>query len=209
MSAKKKINKFSNNFKQLPNAYRKIWTKGRPLLRLGRVGDLEHAQETVKLILNYQGKLKLDLDILVPVALLHDIGHCAILPEHFKFVTGPEKIMNGKLVHMLAGAKIAQEVLNSVHYNSDKIKEIVDIISIHDADQLKGVEVKKIYNTVNKRIFHDIDSLDRYTEARIKNFMTIYPDQRKFLKILKKFLNLFFYVEFKNLAARRLKDLLK
>lgn len=141
--------------------------------------------------------------------MMHDIGHGAILPGHFKFITGPEKIANGKLVHMLAGAKIAQDILKSVNYNPQKIKEIVDIISMHDADQIQGVNLKKVYNTSNKKIFHDIDSLDRYTELRVKNFEKMYPNRQELLKVLTEFLDLFFYSEFKNLAKKRLQGLLK
>ncbi len=209
MIIKNKVKTDFSYFKQLPNSYQKIWAKCYPLLRICRPGDLDHAKETTRFILAYQGKLKLDLDILVPVALMHDIGHSAILSEHFKFITGPNKIMNGKLVHMLTGAKIAQEILGSIHYNSHNIREVVDIISMHDADQLKGVEVKNIYNTVNKKIFHDIDSLDRYTENRLEKLRFIYPNKLELLKLLNEFLNLFFYTEFKMLAKKRLKKLLK
>jgi len=93
----------NNKISQWPKPYQKIWLKCRPLLQAGRPGDLNHARETAQFILNYQGGLSIDRDILVPVALMHDIGHSAILAEHFKFVTGPQKIINGKLVHMLAG----------------------------------------------------------------------------------------------------------
>jgi len=193
-----------NRSDKFPERYRSIWKKCRPLLKAGRMGDLEHAQETAQFILNYRGRLKLDKDILVPVALMHDIGHYAILPEHFKFVTGPEKIMNGKLVHMLSGAKIAKDILTKAHYNPIKTQEIVEIISIHDADQLQGVDPKKIYNSANKRIFHDIDSLDRYTEARLKSFAALYPNRQEFLKLLTGYMKQFFYPEFKKLATSRL-----
>ncbi len=199
----------SSKSAKLPIRYQPIWKECQPLLKAGRPGDLEHAWETAQFILRYRGKLKLDQDILVPVALMHDIGHYAILPEHFKFITGPEKIMNGKLVHMLSGAKIAKDVLTSVRYRPSKIKEIVEIISIHDADQLRGVDLKKAYDSANKRMFHDIDSLDRYTEARVKSFMAIYPNRQELLKVLAGFINQFFYPEFKKLAVSRLNFLLK
>ncbi len=186
---------------ELSSKYLKIWKRCRPLLKKGRLGDFEHAEEVIKVILNYKGKLKLDYEILIPVAMMHDIGHSAILPEHFKYVTGPEKITNGKLVHMLTGAKIADDILKSVGYENKKRKEIVDMISVHDYDQLKtGEDLKKIYNTENKRIFHDIDSLDRYNEKRIKNIKKIYPNEKELLTVLKNMLKLFFYKEFKEIA---------
>ncbi len=196
---------FRNN-KNFPAPYQRIWQLCQPLLKAGRPGDSQHAWETAHFILNYSGSLKLDYSILVPVAMMHDIGHVAILPEHFKFVTGPQKISNAKLVHMLAGAKIAKDILEKVSYNRSKIKEVVDIISMHDADQLRDINVKAVYNTKNKKIFHDIDSLDRYSEDRIKSFAGLYP-REDFLRILSEFSDNFFFAEFKKLAAKRLKKL--
>lgn len=195
--------------KNLPAKYLKIWKKSLPFLQKGRPGDAEHAKEVVEIILNYRGPLKLNKDILVPAAIMHDIGHCAILPEHFAFITGETKIRNGKLVHMLAGAKIAHDILTSVKYPPQLTVEIVDIISMHDADQLEGVDIKKIYTSDNKKIFHDIDSLDRYTKKRIASFSKLYPDKNKLFAVLDKFLNLFFYKEFRTIAERQLKALKK
>jgi len=195
-----------NNFSDLPSRFQKIWQKAGPLLKAGRPGDFQHAQETVRFILDYKGRLKIDQNILVPVAIMHDVGHYAILPEHFKYITGPEKITNGKLVHMLAGAKIARDILKTVKYPSRLSQEIVEMISVHDAEQLQGANLKKIYNTDNKRIFHDIDCLDRYTEARIEAFRKMYS-RAEFLRLLTEMSDGFFYPEFKKLTRERLKSL--
>jgi len=146
----------------LPEKYERIWEKALPLLKTGRPGDDKHAAEVVEFMLNYKGGKKLDFDILIPTAMMHDIGHSAVLPEHIKYLSGEEKLPNAKLVHMLAGAKIAKEILEKVDYDGDKSKEIVEIISIHDMDQVKGVDSEKYYNSENKKLFHDIDCLDRY-----------------------------------------------
>lgn len=193
--------------KNLPQQYKKLWNKCKKLLKNARQGDLEHAEETVKLILNYKGDLKFDPEIAIPVAMMHDIGHIAILPEHFKFITGPEKILNSKLVHMLAGAKITKEILKKVGYANDKIQEIAEIISIHDFDQLKDMDLNKIYDTDNKKFFHDIDGLDRYTEKRLEKVSNLYTDRGKLLQILEEGLKLFFYDEFRERAKTNFKNL--
>jgi HD superfamily phosphodiesterase len=194
--------------KNLPEKYQPLWEKCLPLLKMGRAGDDEHAKEVAEFILNYQGSLALDKDILIPAAMMHDIGHAAILPEHFKYVTGPEKVENGKLVHMLAGAKIAKDILQSVDYDAAKAQEIVDIISIHDYDQLKNVDLGKAYDTENKKIFHDIDSFDRYNERRIKSFAQIYK-REEMLSLLEKMSDNFFYDEFKKIAKEKIKEMIK
>lgn len=193
--------------KNLPKEYAKLWNKCVPLLKDGRPGDLIHAAETVKLILDYKGEIKIERKILIPVAMLHDIGHAAILPKHFKYVTGPEKITNGKLAHMLAGAKIANDILIASGYDKKRIGRIVEIISIHDFDQLENVDIKKIYDTADKKFFHDIDSLDRYTKKRLKNASSIFKDRQQAVALLENMLDLFFYDEFKKIAERNLRNL--
>jgi len=194
--------------KNLPEKYAVIWGKALPYLEKGRPGDDRHAAEVVELVLGYTGKV-IDKDVLVPTAMMHDIGHCAILPDHFKFVTGPEKLINGKLAHMLTGAKIASDILEEVGYPKDKAKEIIDIITVHDADQLKGISMEKWFDTENKKVFHDLDSMDRYTEARIKSFEKLYPVKEKLIQVLEESLNSFFYDEFRDLAKDRLTKLTK
>jgi hypothetical protein len=195
--------------KDLPEKYQVLWGKCLPLLKLGRPGDDEHAKEVVEFILNYRGKLVLDQDVLVPVAILHDIGHSAILPGHFKYITGPEKIENGKLVHMLVGAKIARDLLQSIDYDQGKIEEIVEIISIHDSDQLKDVDLRGIYNTENKKIFHDIDCFDRYNERRVKSISSVYKDRGELLALLEKLTKNFFYQEFRDIAQEKVKEMIR
>lgn len=195
------------NEQNIPEKYESLWIKALPLLKQGRPGDDKHAEEVVKFILDYNGKLVLDKDILIPVAIMHDIGHSTILPEHFKYVTGPEKLVNGKLAHMLTGAKIAKELLESINYDSERSKEIVEIISIHDADQLDKVDLEKFYNSDNKKIFHDIDSLDRYTELRIKSMVKMYKSKAELLALLRGALNSIFLQEFRDVAETKLKVL--
>ncbi|MEI6650110.1 MAG: HD domain-containing protein [Candidatus Moraniibacteriota bacterium] len=191
----------------VPEPYRNIWDRAKPMLERGRAGDVDHAVETVKMILEYRGGIPIDLDVLVPVAMMHDIGHIAILPEHFRYVTGPEKIVNGKLVHMLTGAKVAREVLESAGYDTGKSGEIVDIISIHDADALEGIDHDRFYDTENKKIFHDFDRLDRFSELRLKNVRDLYSDESVVKKMLDESLCTFIFPEFRELAESRLRNL--
>ena len=195
--------------KNLPEKYNSIWEKAFPLLRQGRPGDDKHAIEVVEFILDYSKGKDLELDILIPVAIMHDIGHSAILPEHIIYVSGERKLINAKLVHMLAGAKIAKDILESVGYNKEKIKEIVDIVSVHDMDQIKEVDIKDIYNTENKKIFHDIDALDRYTKERLGSMKKLYPGKsfEELVKLVEDHLYLFFFDEFRNIATERIKEL--
>lgn len=190
---------------KIPETYQTIWEKAEPLLKQGRTGDDAHALQVTEFILN-----KVDqkfFDILIPVALMHDIGHSAILPEHFKYITGQEKVINGKLVHMLVGAKIAKDILDSVRYDPKKIDEIIEIISMHDADQLENIDAQKVYDTENKKVFHDVDCMDRYNEGRLKKMSKMISDKDKMFAMLKDGLENFFYPEFKKIAEERYKEM--
>ena len=191
----------------LPEKYKSIWEKSEPLLEKGRIGDTKHAAEVAEFILNYKGDLKLDLDIFVPLAIMHDIGHFTILPEHWTYVTGEKKLTNGKLVHMLTGAKVAKEILESVNYDKEKTTEIVDIISVHDADQIKGIELSDFYNSENKKIFHDIDCLDRFTEERLKGFIKMGMSAEYIKKVLLETIEKMAYDEFRKVAQEKMDSL--
>ncbi len=195
----------SMTIENLPEKYQTLWAECLPLLKLGRPGDDEHAAETVKLVLDYRGRLEFDADVLIPVAMLHDIGHSAILPEHFKYITGQNKLVNGKLVHMLAGAKIAHDLLHKIGYDSEKAKEIVEIIAMHDTDQLKIEDWKSWYETQNKKVFHDLDALDRYTEKRLRSMVDsgMY-DMDEILKELSRLLDNFIFPEVRKKAEENL-----
>lgn len=193
---------------QLSPKYKQLWKRCVPYLREGRPGDLRHSEETVKLIVEYHGAARIDKRVLIPVAMMHDIGHCVILPEHFQLITGSKKLVNGKLVHMLAGAKIAKDILRRVRYPEAKQKEIVNIIAMHDADQLTGINPRQVYQSTNERLFHDIDRLDRYTAERIASFEKLFP-RKQLIALLYKDLRTFTYSDIRSRAKRQLESLLR
>lgn len=194
--------------KNLPEKYKKLWDKCLPILQKGRSSDDTHAIEVAEFVINCKDK-DIDLDILIPVAIMHDIGHSAILPEHFKYITGGERLVNGKLAHMLVGAKIAKDVLESIGYDQDKTNEIVEIISMHDFDQLEGTNMSEVYNTKNKRIFHDIDCMDRYNLERLRKLGKSFPDKNKMWAMLEKGLETFFDPQLRSIAQKKLEEMKK
>lgn len=146
----------------IPEKYFAIWEKAVPYLKICRNGDLLHSQKTAEEVFRLGEKKDWDMDVLIPTAIFHDIGHSAVLPEHFNLISGLNKEENSKLVHMLTGAKIARDILEDINYPEDKIKKIVNIISIHDKKD------KTLFDTSEKKIFHDIDRLDRFSEDGVR-----------------------------------------
>lgn len=192
----------------LPEKYKKLWDKCLPIFQSGRPGDDTHAVEVAEFVINC-GNKDIDLDVLIPVAIMHDIGHAGILPEHIKYISGGQRLANAKLTHMLVGAKMAKDILKSVNYDKNKIEEIVDMISMHDADQLEGTNISEVYNTQNKRIFHDIDCMDRYNLERMKKMTKLFPDINKMFSMLEDGLNAFFDPKLKEIAKNKLEEMKK
>jgi hypothetical protein len=198
--------------KNLPKKFIPLWKKVLPLLEKGRPGDVDHIAELLNYILDNHKKLKINLNVFIPLAMLHDIGHSAILSEHFSYITGFNKVPNGKLVHMLTGAKIADDLLSAIRYNDKLKQEIIDIISIHDFDQLSGFDTRRFFNSRNKKIFHDIDALDWYNVRRVANALKNNRDPKmlaKYFKGAEEHLKSFFSPAFKKIATARLKEMKK
>jgi len=69
---------------RLPPGIRKVYDLALPYLQEGRPGDIEHVHFMLEVMLDFRPEgVDIDLDIMLPCAILHDIGHAAVLPEHF------------------------------------------------------------------------------------------------------------------------------
>lgn len=192
--------------KQTPQIIQDIYAKAKPLLEKEKPDDVIHAVSLVNELLNFKSDtVKLDLDIMLPMAILHEIGHSAILPELYPYVTGTKKIKNAKLIHMFAGAKIAKEILEDVGYDPEKTGEIVDMIAWHDADQVEGLGLET-FNTENKKIFHDFDRLETFNKERVEIYIKKYVEPEKMPKVKAhaiKVINEMFYDEIREIAKQR------
>lgn len=149
---------------KIPAKYLKVWRSAVPYFKYGRKGDEKHSREIAEQVYEASKGKKWDLDVLMPVAIFHDIGHAAILPEHLWMVTGPKKLKGSKLVHMLTGAKMASDALEKINYPKAKIKRIVEIISVHDLPEAQ-------YKNEAERAFSDIDKLIRFKPEGFKEVL--------------------------------------
>jgi len=95
----------------------------------------EHTERVYRLCLELGKKLDADLSILLPAALLHDVGR-------------------GKADHAIEGAELARRVLYSIGYAQDKIESVVEAISAHSFTG--GISP----DSLEARILSDADKLD-------------------------------------------------
>jgi len=94
-------------------------------------------------ILIAESEDNVDMDILVPAALLHDIAR--VEESHDK---------TGTIDHAILGAEIASDILKTLDYRDDKIKAIQHCIVTH---RFRTVNVPL---TIEAKILFDSDKLD-------------------------------------------------
>ncbi|MFC1723553.1 HD domain-containing protein [Nanoarchaeota archaeon] len=195
---------------RLDEDVKKVYDEALPYLEQGRAGDVEHVHDVMGELLDYKSdSAELDLRVLLPVAILHDIGHAAILEEHFKYLTGTDRLQNGKLVHMLTGAKIAKDILARAGYDPELSEQIVDIVAMHDADQVEGMG-EEMFDTEAKKVFHDIDRLCIFNKGRFEKLIAKYGNKDKVEKtkgMLRKLVDGMFYDDLRQEAERRYQDI--
>lgn len=97
-----------------------------------------------------------DEAIVLPAILLHDVGW-SIVPEEKQIKAfGPKaNDYETQRLHEVEGARIAEQILNSLNYGEEKIHEIVTIIDGHDSRHQPL--------SLNDALVKDADKLWRYT----------------------------------------------
>lgn len=104
-------------------------------------------------------------DVVVPAAILHDIGWSKVPQEEsmlvFTYGLDKDKMLNIRLKHQNEGVKLAREILNSLKYPAQFIEEILEIISQHDT--------RKGFKSDNDGAMRDADKLWRFDDYGFLN----------------------------------------
>ena len=139
--------------------YQEIWDLAKPYYKKGRPMDLGHIEwmmRRVEEICNIEKDL--DESILMPLAILHDVGYSEIKDP----INSNYYDIDIRKAHMQSGATIAGKILNKVSYPIDKKEKIINYVSIHDNWAYGKVEIyikDKLLGT-----FKDLDYLWIYTK---------------------------------------------
>ncbi len=131
--------------------FQKIWDKAAPYLKKGVRKDFYvHTKMVVKamvLILEREGG---DENILIPAAILHDVGWAKVpidIQKNYKNEVDEKK---GLELHIEYAPEIVAEILEAENYLKDKIERITNIIIAHKFKNPKDKE---------KRLLIDADNL--------------------------------------------------
>ncbi|OGI28469.1 MAG: hypothetical protein A2184_04045 [Candidatus Moranbacteria bacterium RIFOXYA1_FULL_44_7] len=103
-------------------------------------------------------------DIVVPAAILHDIGWSQ-LSEEEKFIifnsnATKEEMLHVRIRHQKEGVKLAKEILEKLEYPLDQIKKILEIISQHDT--------RKGFFSKEDGVMRDADKLWRFSKIGLE-----------------------------------------
>ena len=118
---------------------------------------LKYAKELVKLEDGNE-------DIVIPAIILHDIGYSQILRERRMLIFDKdarnEERDAVRYKHQAESVKLGEKILNELHYPSDLIPEILEIISKHDT--------RKGFISKEEGLVRDADKLWRYSLESFK-----------------------------------------
>lgn len=132
--------------------YKKLWESAKPYYEKGRVYDIPHIEWMMKEIDRIAKIENLNEDLLMPIAILHDVGYS--VAGH---VNPNIKCPDSKQAHMIEGAKIAEKILAELEYDKELSQKIVRYISVHDnwilGDDAPFKECKEM------GVFNDLDFL--------------------------------------------------
>jgi len=119
------------------NYEEKIWPYVEIDLQGEQVASIDHIRRTVARAKKFGPALNADMEVLVPGAMLHDIG--VVIDRKYHYIKGKER---------------AAEILNKVGYPQDKIGDVLHVIETHS--RYGGISPE----TVEARIMRDIDAID-------------------------------------------------
>lgn len=107
--------------------YQKLWELAKPYYEKGRVYDIPHIEWMMGEVDRIAKIEALDEDLLMPIAILHDVGYSVAGHANPNI-----KCKDSKKAHMEEGAKIAEKLLREINYDPGLTEKIVRYISMHD-----------------------------------------------------------------------------
>lgn len=143
----------------MKSIYKKIWDLA--LTYQDAREDKGHG----KVVTHYATKIckieKVNEDVVVPAAILHDIGWSQLSKNErmliFDHSVSQEKRLKARYKHQDLGVKLAKNILKEINYPEELTNEILEIISQHDT--------RKGFLSDNEGAVRDADKLWRFSKT--------------------------------------------
>ncbi|MFA6963505.1 MAG: HD domain-containing protein [Patescibacteria group bacterium] len=133
----------------MENKFEKIWDLAMPYLKKGIMKDfVSHTKYVVKsmeMIIDGEGG---DEDILIPSAILHDVGWSKVDPS-LQLNDDMEKKREGQRQHITFAKEIVEEVLDQAGYSEEDIQKVVGIVMAHKFQDPEDKEKQMLIDADN------------------------------------------------------------
>ena len=127
--------------------YQNIWKLAVKYLSKGLNKDFVlHTKGVVKAMELILEKEDGNPDILIPAAMLHDVGWARV-PEKYQCTTDKKKQLQGMKLHIKYAPELISEILSSLNYKTSQINEIIDIVISHKFCKPRKLDKKLFIKT--------------------------------------------------------------
>jgi len=183
--------------------YQNVWKLAVEYLHKGiNKNYVLHTEGVVRAMELILKKEKGNPDILIPAAILHDVGWAKV-PKKYQCTTDKKKKLMALKLHIKHAPEIIRVILNSLNYKVSQINEIIDIVISHkfckprklskklliDADQLSDAfreqfyDDIRAYNSTAKKLYNfRMKDNSFYTKTAENIFWGLMKKRRKGLK---------------------------
>jgi putative nucleotidyltransferase with HDIG domain len=139
--------------------FERIWRLA--LLYQDKRDDKGHAKTVLNFALRLVKKEKADENVVIPAAILHDIGWSQLPKEERLSIFVKETTMKVatslRIKHEASGVKMTRNILEGVKYDSGLTEEILEIVSRHDT--------RVGFISKNEGVVRDADKLWRFSKT--------------------------------------------
>lgn len=185
--------------------YKKIWELATQYLKQGINKDFVlHTEGVVKAMEMILKKEEGDSSILIPAAILHDVGWAKV-PKKYQRTNDKNKRIMAMRLHIKHAPEIIRTTLTSLNYKPSQINEIINIVVSHkfckprkldkklliDADQLADAfkaqfySDVKAYNSRPEKLYEfRIKNNEFYTETAKNIFSKLMKERREEINII-------------------------
>jgi len=155
------------------NNRQSIWEKVEPLLLSGKQKDyLLHSrivERAMKEIISGEGGQS---DILIPAAILHDVGWSEVLPD-LQLAEDEANKHRALVEHIEKAPPIIRKILSELGYDKDIIQKIIDLVIAHkftdpkEKDKQMLIDADTLSDTYKESFYSDVKS---YNSTSRKNW---------------------------------------
>lgn len=161
----------------MKNKFEKIWELAIPYLELGMMKDFvihtEGVVRAMEILIDGEGG---DENILIPAAILHDVGFSKV-SEDLQTNADLEKKREAQRQHLILAGDIVQEILEEVDYTQNDIDRIKDIVAAHkfqdpaEFEKRMLIDADNLSDTFPEQFLSDTKSY-KITPAEVYEYRT-------------------------------------